>query len=147
MAENQRLDCSLLGPGDKLVARYLVVDRGVELMHNDHLEMQFQRDARAIKLPTMQKEFRFHPTRRWRFDYAFPEMLIAVEIEGGTGRVRGRHLRTLGFREDCTKYNEAAMLGWMVLRGDAKMVKDGSLLAMVERAIQSRTSDRGISKK
>src|SRR5258705_11826978 len=35
-----------------------------------------------------QPEFRFHPERMWRFDRAFPNKRIAVEIDGGGfGRV------------------------------------------------------------
>ena len=61
------------------------------------------------------KEFRFHPTRRWRFDYAIPSHKIALEVEGGvfTG---GRHIRSKGFIGDMEKYNEAARLGWTVVR-------------------------------
>lgn len=61
------------------------------------------------------KEFRFHPTRRWRFDYAIPSHKIALEVEGGvfTG---GRHTRSKGFIGDMEKYNEAARLGWTVVR-------------------------------
>ena len=29
------------------------------------------------------KEFKFHPVRKWRFDYAVPEHKIALEVEGG----------------------------------------------------------------
>lgn len=61
------------------------------------------------------KEFRFHPTRRWRFDYAILSHKIALEVEGGvfTG---GRHTRSKGFLGDMEKYNEAARLGWTVVR-------------------------------
>lgn len=61
------------------------------------------------------KEFCFHPTRRWRFDYAIPSHKIALEVEGGvfTG---GRHTRSKGFIGDMEKYNEAARLGWTVVR-------------------------------
>lgn len=28
-------------------------------------------------------EYRFHPTRKWRFDFAIPHIKVAIEIEGG----------------------------------------------------------------
>ena len=28
------------------------------------------------------KEFKFHPVRKWRFDYAVPEHKIALEVDG-----------------------------------------------------------------
>ena len=61
------------------------------------------------------KEFQFHPTRRWRFDYAFPSMKVAVEVDGGvwTG---GRHINPAGYVGDMEKLNNAASLGWLVLR-------------------------------
>jgi len=61
------------------------------------------------------REYRFHPSRRWRFDYAWPSRMIALEIEGGvwTG---GRHTRGAGFLGDMEKYNAATLMGWKVLR-------------------------------
>jgi len=60
-------------------------------------------------------EYRFDPDRRWRFDYAWPAFMIALEVEGGiwTG---GRHTRGTGFLKDIEKYNRAALLGWRVFR-------------------------------
>ena len=52
-------------------------------------------------------EYRFHPTRKWRFDAAFPSEKVAVEIEGGVWKY-GRHNRASGFLNDMEKYNEAA---------------------------------------
>ena len=90
--------------------------------------------VRAYKLPAPIKEYRFHSKRMWRFDFAWPEIMIAVEIEGGTA-INGRHVRPAGYRADCCKYNTATLLGWKVIRGDSKMVKDGSLLKFAESAI------------
>lgn len=61
------------------------------------------------------KEHVFHAHRKWRFDYAFPEHKVALEVEGGvwTG---GRHTSSRGFLGDMEKYNEAAALGWRVVR-------------------------------
>ena len=61
------------------------------------------------------KEYKFHDTRRWRFDYAFPEYKIAVEIDGGIWQY-GRHNRAKGYIADMEKFNEAAKLGWVVLK-------------------------------
>lgn len=61
------------------------------------------------------KEFKFHPVRKWRFDYAVPEHKIALEVEGGvwTG---GRHTSTKCFLGDIEKYNTATLMGWRVFR-------------------------------
>ena len=61
------------------------------------------------------KEYHFHPTRKWRFDYAIPQHKIAVEVEGGvwTG---GRHVNPKGFLGDIEKYNTATLMGWRVFR-------------------------------
>lgn len=61
------------------------------------------------------KEFKFHPVRKWRFDYAVPEHKIALEVEGGvwTG---GRHTSPIGFLGDIEKYNTATLMGWRVFR-------------------------------
>ena len=61
------------------------------------------------------KEFKFHPVRKWRFDYAVPEYKIALEVEGGvwTG---GRHTSPKGFLGDIEKYNTATLMGWRVVR-------------------------------
>lgn len=66
-----------------------------------------------------EREHRFHPTRRWRFDFAFPAFKVAVEMEGGGGR----HHSFAGHHGDCDKYNAATNLGWRILRFTAKHVK------------------------
>lgn len=61
------------------------------------------------------KEYQFHPTRKWRFDYAIPEHKIALEVEGGVF-TNGRHVRPQGFLGDVDKYNCAALMGWRLFR-------------------------------
>lgn len=81
------------------------------------LEDRFAFQIKALKLPAANREYRFHDKRKWRFDFAWPEHKVAVEIEGGvwTG---GRHTRGSGFVADIEKYNAAALLGWKVLRNE-----------------------------
>jgi len=69
-------------------------------------------------------EYRFHPTRRWRFDWAYPEKKIAIEYEG-VYRGKSRHTTVTGYTGDCEKYNQATYLGWQVYRFTAAMVETG----------------------
>jgi very-short-patch-repair endonuclease len=79
-------------------------------------------------------EYRFHPIRRWRFDAAFPEKMIAVEIDGGAF-VGGRHTRGAGFRNDCEKFNAANLLGWNVYRFLPEQLKNGTALKVLSMAL------------
>jgi very-short-patch-repair endonuclease len=97
------------------------------------LEALFALQLRATGLPTPVKQHKFHPKRKWLFDFAWPELKIAVEIEGGT-YTGGRHVRPEGFREDAIKYNNATMLGWSVYRFTSDMVKKGDAIDFIKGA-------------
>ena len=98
------------------------------------LEATFALQLRALKLPAHVTEYKFHQTRRWRFDFAFVDQKIAIEVDGGTYS-QGRHTRGKGFNNDCHKINSAICLGWRVLRGDSEMVKNGELIAYLEKLL------------
>jgi very-short-patch-repair endonuclease len=83
----------------------------------------------AEEVPEPVREHRFHAERRWRFDFAWPDKMIAVEVEGLVWRGIGRHQSAEGYRKDLEKYNAALLDGWKVLRYDQKAIKDGSALA------------------
>jgi hypothetical protein len=70
----------------------------------------------------------------WRFDFAWPEFLVALEIKGAPGR--GRHTRPKGFADDCRKYNAATLLGWQVYRVTGPMVKSLYAVNLVSRALE-----------
>ena len=62
---------------------------------------------RVNNLPEPEREYRFHPKRRWQFDFAWPGVMLALEVEGGVHMRRARHTSGVGFTGDCEKYNEA----------------------------------------
>jgi len=73
----------------------------------------------------------------WRMDYAWPDQMVALEVEGGvyTG---GRHTRGSGFVGDMAKYNAAGAMGWIVLRCQPKDLIKAATVEMVKRAMVNR---------
>ena len=90
---------------------------------------------RALALPEPEREYRFMPPRRYRFDFAWPDALVALEVEGGIYN-GGRHTTAAGFTGDCEKYTEAALRGWRVIRVVKRHINDGTMAAWLERALQ-----------
>lgn len=62
-----------------------------------------------------EKEYRFHPERKFRFDFAIPQYKIAIEYEG-IFAYKSRHTTVTGYSTDTEKYNLAVIAGWKVLR-------------------------------
>lgn len=87
-------------------------------------------------------EHRFHPPRRWRFDVALLDVMVAVEIEGGMYVPGGgAHQRQERFKADMEKYNTAAEDGWTLLRVLWEHVIDGTALALVRRVARERSKE------
>lgn len=86
---------------------------------------------RLAGLPEPVREYKFHPTRKWRIDLAWPEEKLATEIEGGVW-TRGRHTRPKGFLGDLQKYNNLTILGWSLLRFTPQQVRTGEALTLIE---------------
>jgi len=92
----------------------------------------------AMGLPLPVLEHRFHPVRKWRFDFAFPEYKVALEVEGGIWLPKGgRHNRPVGMVKDMEKYNTAAEMGWRILKVEPKRLMTSATVEMIKRAIET----------
>ncbi len=92
---------------------------------------------RCLDIPEPVREYRFHPARRWRLDYAWPDFRLAVEIEGGVW-INGRHVRGSGFMNDMEKYNELTLMGWSLLRFTPRQLRNGEAVATLLRWFAGR---------
>ena len=97
-------------------------------------EMAFFAQLRQAGIRGFVREYKFHPKRRWRFDFADPARRIGIELMGATWSA-GRHTRGSGYMSDCEKANEAICLGWRMLRATTEQVEDGRLLAWLQRIL------------
>ncbi len=88
-------------------------------------------------------EHEYRHGRNWRFDFAWPSLKLAAEVEGGT-HSGGRHTRGSGFEKDAEKYNRAAELGWTVLRYTGNQVTSGEALVQIERMVNGAKIEQAL---
>lgn len=138
-------------PGGKRAA-------GSQSQPNYNALFLLQLQATDIPLDVVEQEYRFHPTRKWRFDFAIPSLKIAIELDGGEAmrtvtcancganparmttkkgstviRLGGGHHTPDGYRRNREKMNEAVLLGWAVLGASGKQVEDGDAVEWFAR--------------
>lgn len=104
------------------------------------LESRFLFLWRVAQGPLLEREFRFHPERKWRADFGHLGSRTLIEIEGGIfQRGAGRHNRGAGYAKDAEKYLEAVLAGWTVLRLTEKQLD----LDFIERIVAWINTPRG----
>lgn len=126
-------------------------------MSKSQLEERLLSQMQEAGLPAFEREVMFHPSRRWRLDFANRHYMIAIEIDGGawamrckkchgsgcstcrgTGQQMGRHSFGDGFNDDRVKWNEIALHGWLLLHVTADLIQKREALIFVERALRGR---------
>jgi hypothetical protein len=74
-------------------------------------------------IPEYVTEHQFDDKRRFRFDWAIPDLKLAIEYEGIFSEKSG-HTTVNGYTKDVKKYNLATIQGWKVLRYTALNYSD-----------------------
>lgn len=102
---------------------------------SDGLSAEFARLWLALDGPYLVTEYKFHPERKWRFDYAHLPTKTAIEINGGVWS-GGRHNRGAGYLRDREKVNTAQMLGWKVFELGTGQVTTDNVQAIIEHVTE-----------
>jgi very-short-patch-repair endonuclease len=82
--------------------------------------LQYWSNSKGLELVA---EYQFDEIRKWRFDFCFPAVKVALEYEGGIFMAKSGHNTAKHFTKDSDKYNRAAVLGWRVIRVTAMNYK------------------------
>lgn len=109
---------------------------GALMKKRSPMEEKFLALWNRLDAPILVSEHRFHPKRKWRFDFAHIGARIAVELDGGIYS-NGRHNRASGFLKDCEKLNAAAAAGWRVFRLATGMITEAAVLPIVSAIRQN----------
>ena len=92
----------------------------------------------------VEEEYRFHPTRKWRFDWFLPAYNIAVEYEGFMQMgSNAAHSAVTGIMRDVEKYNESQAMGIRVFRAHAENVRTGAFFELMERVLTQEYNVKG----
>ena len=132
-----RVFCSFSGYPDMTSIQSIDLSEYRQIFSGSHLEQRLFNEILATShLLVPVREYRFSPDRRWRFDFAWPCSMVAVEVEGGTyHRSHSRHTSGTGFHDDCIKYNAAVLLGWKVLRFDSHHIRSGMAIELIRKVL------------
>lgn len=103
-------------------------------------EKLFRTLLKQNHLPMPESEFEFaRPARKWRFDYCWTREKVALEVEGAIW-TRGRHTRGTGFLKDMEKYNEAARMGYVVVRTTPDDLCTNATISLVSSLLAQRVA-------
>ena len=96
-------------------------------------ERLFRNQIQLAGFPEAKEQHRFHPERKWMLDFAWPEVKLGCEIEGGIWRKGGgAHSHPLNIERDIEKHNALVMCGWTFFRFTPQIIQSGAGLRMIE---------------
>lgn len=105
-------------------------------MSASQLEAELALQIRALGLPEPVREYQAITGRKFRFDFAWLEHRLLVEVNGGT-YTKGAHSTGQGIARDYEKANLAVLQGWRVLSFDGKSVKSGEAVEVIRKALEA----------
>jgi very-short-patch-repair endonuclease len=91
------------------------------------------------KLPLPEREYECIPDRKFRWDMAWPEHKVAVEIQGGIWS-KGAHSSGRGLLRDYEKLNLAQLHDWTVLFVAAEHIESGQAVEWIRDALELRSA-------
>lgn len=98
------------------------------------IEAQFALHCGANKFPRWERNYRIITGRKLEWDFAWPSMHFAVEVQGAVHRI------TEKFHTDAEKMALALIAGWTVLPVTGRHVRSGQAIAWAKALIWERAA-------
>ena len=98
-----------------------------------YLEAILAENLYVLKVDGWVRQHQFDQTRKWSFDFAWPELMFAVEVEGMVHRIKSK------FKTDIIKHANAQMQGWTILRVGGDEVRSGTAITWIEHMLKEKT--------
>lgn len=98
-------------------------------------EAELERRLEEAGIEGWHTEYEFHPTRKWRLDFAFPAEMLAIEVDGAVHRIKKQ------FKSDLDKHNALTLAGWRILRFSTKHIATGKATETIRAAMAAEGSE------
>lgn len=93
--------------------------------------------CKAMKLPVPARNFRFMRGRKFEIDFAWPELRIGIEIQGGVWSPGGgAHSRPANIIRDMVKHNLLLDRGWKVWHFTPSEVQSGAAIQRLDPIVR-----------
>ena len=106
-------------------------------MAKSNLEAALAFQIKALKLPAPEREYRFLKKRKHRFDFAWPDLMFAVECQGIVWSGKGGHQTGTGIEKDIEKFHLAMMNGWDIYLCSMSSIKKGWAIEYIEKRVKA----------
>ena len=83
----------------------------------------------AAGLPGPVREFKHIPGRRFRLDFAWPDRMIGVEVQGMVHRIKKR------FEADIEKRVLGLLAGWRIMEVSGASIRSGQAVKWIEEML------------
>lgn len=94
------------------------------------LEELFAQQLHLTKLSKPTRQYPYLRGSRHSLDFAWPDLMLGVEVQGMAHRVKGR------FQDDIKKRAKGLLQGWRVLEVDGASIKDGTAMAWLHELFE-----------
>lgn len=92
-----------------------------------------------LNLPSPQKEYKPGTVRKYKLDYAWPDIKVGIELNGGIFMKKGGHNSISGLLRDYERMNYLQILGWLIIQFDPSMMRnDLYVKEVITKALRSR---------
>lgn len=102
--------------------------------HMSDLENTLYQQILWAKLPEPKREFLAVKGRRFRWDFAWPDQGLLLEVQGGIW-TKGGHTSGTGVTRDCAKASLAALAGFRCLYVTGGHISSGLALKWIQEAL------------
>lgn len=89
-------------------------------------------------LPEPKRQWKIPEDNRFIFDFAYPDIKLVIEVDGGIWMKKGAHNTGNAIIRDCKKNNRAVLSGYALLRFTTDRIESGEALNEIEMALKER---------